>query len=621
MKRINYYCIIIHEYTKNASSRFYLNRQDVEFYSDVILSKRGPLARIWIAAHIEKKLSKKEAINTDIGESVDVILNPEAVEPMALRMSGQLLLGITRIHSRKAKYLLEDVNDALTSLRKAFIPGIGTIDLSEQQLLAPENAITLEEGPTIEDGGLDLEQFQAPISFSLDPLFDINNMNMSVSGISSGDFMGDLSIEAGRREGSVARSDRFSILGSEFNEQGRADKGRQSGATAGAVDDWGMPIDAGRDDFGDFGMDDVPPAGRQADNMEMDLGGAFDGGLDLGFNLDEPLVPAAPSIGRESSPLSSAPPADSQMDMDDSTRNAVEQEAQRQAKRGGGRKRHIVDSRIELGRRGASQSQQRAEEDISKILQDETYLQPSRAYQERLDILQDPLNHFINVNASCLRKQRDEDEDGPSKRLREDAETGRHESIPFDDDGWNLAGIDVGPADTSAWEGGDQNEDTFQLDDGQGVFDKDVMNEPLMNDEWASLPTGSVSGRSESRAPSRMSTPSLDTPSASQYEAKEGEAPIAMFGRKQTKQDAKQLTKDGYSRTTVKAKEFLKARLTDNQPESHVSFNEISNKANKRAASSFFFEMLVLGTRQQVNLNQESPFSDIKIGAKDKLLV
>lgn len=41
-----------------------------QFYSDIILSKRGPLARIWIAAHIEKKLSKKEAINTDIGESV-----------------------------------------------------------------------------------------------------------------------------------------------------------------------------------------------------------------------------------------------------------------------------------------------------------------------------------------------------------------------------------------------------------------------------------------------------------------------------------------------------------------------------------------------------------------------
>ena len=42
----------------------------VQLYNDLILSKRGPLARIWIAAHIEKKLSKKEAINTDIGQSV-----------------------------------------------------------------------------------------------------------------------------------------------------------------------------------------------------------------------------------------------------------------------------------------------------------------------------------------------------------------------------------------------------------------------------------------------------------------------------------------------------------------------------------------------------------------------
>lgn len=231
---------------------------------------------------------------TFIDTPADVILNPHEVEPMALRMSGQLLLGVTRIHSRKAKYLLEDVNDTLSSLRKAFLPGPGAIDLSDQQLLAPQNAITLEEGPTFEDGGIDFEQFHQAIPLALDPFFNINNMNMSVSGISTGDFGGDLSVEAGRREGSVSRSDRFSILGSEFNEQGRADKARQSGGTTGAVDDWGMPIDDIGDGFGGFGMDDVPAAGAGGENVDMDLGGGFDGGLDLGFNLDEPLAPAAP---------------------------------------------------------------------------------------------------------------------------------------------------------------------------------------------------------------------------------------------------------------------------------------------------------------------------------------
>lgn len=36
---------------------------------------------------------------------------------MALRLSGQLLLGVVRIYSRKAKYLLEDCNEALLKIK------------------------------------------------------------------------------------------------------------------------------------------------------------------------------------------------------------------------------------------------------------------------------------------------------------------------------------------------------------------------------------------------------------------------------------------------------------------------------------------------------------------------
>lgn len=41
----------------------------------------------------------------------------EQAEPMALRLSGQLLLGVCRIYSRKAKYLLDDCNEALVTIR------------------------------------------------------------------------------------------------------------------------------------------------------------------------------------------------------------------------------------------------------------------------------------------------------------------------------------------------------------------------------------------------------------------------------------------------------------------------------------------------------------------------
>lgn len=43
------------------------------FYSEAILSRRGPLARVWLAAHYERKLSKNQTLQTDIGQSVGEI--------------------------------------------------------------------------------------------------------------------------------------------------------------------------------------------------------------------------------------------------------------------------------------------------------------------------------------------------------------------------------------------------------------------------------------------------------------------------------------------------------------------------------------------------------------------
>lgn len=37
--------------------------------------------------------------------------------PLALRMSGHLLLGVVRIYSKKVKYLMEDCSQALTKIK------------------------------------------------------------------------------------------------------------------------------------------------------------------------------------------------------------------------------------------------------------------------------------------------------------------------------------------------------------------------------------------------------------------------------------------------------------------------------------------------------------------------
>ncbi len=44
------------------------------FYAHFVLAKKGPMARIWLAAHWDKKLTKAHVYETNIEKSVDGIL-------------------------------------------------------------------------------------------------------------------------------------------------------------------------------------------------------------------------------------------------------------------------------------------------------------------------------------------------------------------------------------------------------------------------------------------------------------------------------------------------------------------------------------------------------------------
>ena len=49
------------------------------FAHEIILAKTGPLARIWLAAHWDKKLKKKDIFETKLVESVENIINPKVL--------------------------------------------------------------------------------------------------------------------------------------------------------------------------------------------------------------------------------------------------------------------------------------------------------------------------------------------------------------------------------------------------------------------------------------------------------------------------------------------------------------------------------------------------------------
>ena len=135
------------------------------FYAHFVLSKKGPLGKLWLAAHWEKKLSKAHIYDIDIENSVDDILNPQS--KMALRTSGHLMLGVVRIHNRKAKYLLADCNEAFVKIKMAFRPGVDEtgVDLPEQ---AAFNAITLPDVFQDFDTSLaDFGDFTIPTNFTM----------------------------------------------------------------------------------------------------------------------------------------------------------------------------------------------------------------------------------------------------------------------------------------------------------------------------------------------------------------------------------------------------------------------------------------------------------------------
>lgn len=120
--------------------------------------KKGPLSKVWIAAHFQRKLNKTHVIGTDISLSAKSILDPTV--QLALRLSGQLLLGLVRIYQRKVKYLQEDSTEALTKMKMMF--RAGAVDLPEESMQAPAAQITHADNAdlidyAIPDDGLALD--------------------------------------------------------------------------------------------------------------------------------------------------------------------------------------------------------------------------------------------------------------------------------------------------------------------------------------------------------------------------------------------------------------------------------------------------------------------------------
>jgi cohesin complex subunit SCC1 len=106
--------------------------------------------------------------------------------------------------------------------------------------------------------------------------------------------------------------------------------------------------------------------------------------------------------------------------------------------------------------------------------------------------------------------------------------------------------------------------------------------------------------------------------------------PLAMFDSRRsesqsvhetpTKSVTSSEARGGYSKNTGMAMGLLRKELEAIEEEDKVvDFDRIADRASKRAASAFFFELLVLGTKDCVRIQQDTPFEGIKVRSKSAL--
>ncbi|KAJ5870172.1 hypothetical protein N7455_005113 [Penicillium solitum] len=101
------------------------------FYShEILTSPEHGVATIWLVAtlgsrSIARRLNRKAILDVDVPNACRVIINPDA--PMALRLQGSLLYGVSRVYNQQCGYTLLDtqaMHDKMVSKLK-IIPGRG----------------------------------------------------------------------------------------------------------------------------------------------------------------------------------------------------------------------------------------------------------------------------------------------------------------------------------------------------------------------------------------------------------------------------------------------------------------------------------------------------------------
>ncbi|KLO17000.1 hypothetical protein SCHPADRAFT_926107 [Schizopora paradoxa] len=261
------------------------------FFSAELLSKRDSgFGLLWLAATLGskssfKKLPKQSIRTADIPQLCDQISRPP--EPLALRLSSNLMVGVARVYKIKHEFFVADVNSCFALVRKTIqeIHTLGALSDAQLTMAHPTvrpDAVTLIADPTIAVA-LEFDTFDA----SWDDIAELTTQRRRTADDEDDDEFdpqNGRSKRKGKAKASVATVEAGRGLGLHTLDEHHdhlLSTSFDANASFGGIDASSSQIDPGMN-FGSFTMDDNIFNGGDGMDMGFDLGIGEDLARELG---------------------------------------------------------------------------------------------------------------------------------------------------------------------------------------------------------------------------------------------------------------------------------------------------------------------------------------------------
>ncbi|RYC96329.1 hypothetical protein BFJ63_vAg693 [Fusarium oxysporum f. sp. narcissi] len=122
------------------------------FYSHEILSNtQYGVATIWLVATVgksnQKRLTRKAIQQVNVPKACETIINPGA--PLALRLQGNLLYGVSRVYAQQCRYMLSDAEKTQSDMM-TFFRVMDTSETDPNAGKSKRHRITLQDDPSFD---------------------------------------------------------------------------------------------------------------------------------------------------------------------------------------------------------------------------------------------------------------------------------------------------------------------------------------------------------------------------------------------------------------------------------------------------------------------------------------